>query len=118
MTAASPPEKLPVIFRAERTKAGEVTAVFPTLPHDAQGMYFTVYAHVGQHGAGGFDWYRRTRAAKPAEYADLLAELKDIYEHAHWEGDEAFKLVVCQRYSAHHHRAFRAEVARMRKVGA
>ena len=88
---------LPVIFRAEKSGdfKNQVTAVFPTLPgsgaHD-----FTVYAHVGQHGTGSHGWYAQTRAAKPAEYAPLLAELRRIYE-----GDprEPVKLRVVERFS-------------------
>ena len=110
-------EKLPVIFRAERTKDGEVTAVFPTLPHDTAGRYFTTYAHVGQHGSGGRQWYNRTRAAKPHEYAALLDELRAIYERKLHEDDTAYELVVCQRYSADHRRAFDAEVARLQRTG-
>jgi hypothetical protein len=102
-------ETLPIIFRAERTKSGDVTAVFPTLPQDVQGRYFTVYAHVGQHGGGGFDWYAKTRAAEPTEYADLLAELRGIYEYSHAPGDPVFKLKVCRRMTRQHRAAFRAE---------
>jgi len=88
---------LPVIFRAEKSGdfKNHVTAVFPTLPgsgaHD-----FTVYAHVGQHGTGSHGWYAQTRAAKPAEYAPLLAELRRIYE-----GDprEPVRLRVVERFS-------------------
>jgi hypothetical protein len=112
------PEELPVIFRAERTKDGGVTAVFPTLPQDMGGRYFTVYAHVGQHGGGGFDWYHKTRAAKPEEYADLLAELRDIYERSHGPGDSVYRLKVYQRYSATHRTAFRKEARRWQLVAA
>lgn len=105
-------ETLPVIFRAERNKGADVTAVFPTLPHDTQGRYFTIYAHVGQHGAGGFDWYRGTRAAKPEEYADLLRELRGIYGRSLAPGDPVFALLVYKRMNAQHRAAFAAEVQR------
>ncbi len=36
------------------------------------------YQHVGQHGAASSELVRELRPATPAEYADLLAELKDI----------------------------------------
>lgn len=88
-------EELPVIFRAERD--GDVTAVFPTLAADNAGRLLTVYAHIGQHSGGSFDWYRSTRSAKPAEYADLLRELQGIYRDV--------KLVVRQRMTAAHRRA-------------
>lgn len=63
----------PVIFRKDR--AG-ITAVFPTLPASYGDM--TCYARVGQHSGCTFDWYNTTRPAAPAEYADLLAELRSI----------------------------------------
>jgi hypothetical protein len=89
---------LPVIFRAEKSGQfkAHVTAVFPTLPgtsaHD-----FTVYAHVGQHSTGSHGWYYRTRAAKPAEYAPLLSELRGIYES---DPHEPVKLRVVERFSS------------------
>ena len=65
----------PVLFRADRTGQfkGDVTAVFPTL--EATLGYMVCYAHVGQHSECSIDWYYDTRPAKPAEYADLQAEL-------------------------------------------
>lgn len=77
-------EQLPVIFRAERAGefAGTVTAVFPTLPDDYLGQKFTVYATIGQHGGACLDWYKATRPARPDEFADLLQELRQIYESA------------------------------------
>lgn len=104
---------MPVVFRADRTKELHVTAVFPTEPHDVRGLTMTCYAHVGQHGACSMDWYRRTRAAKPEEYADLLRELRGIYGTSHGEGDPVIELEVRQRISAAHRNAFRAEVKRL-----
>ena len=100
-------EKLPIIFRAERSGdfKGDVTAVFPTLPADYAGRYFTVYAHIGQHGSGGFEWYRSTRAATPPEYAGLMAELRGIYEDP---DDDPVELVVYQRMTPAHRKALRA----------
>ncbi len=85
-------EKLPVIFRAERSGPfkGDVTAVFPTLD-EGQGT-MRCYAHIGQHSGCCLEWYWSTRPARPAEYASLLAELRDIYER---DGD--VKLVVRKR---------------------
>jgi hypothetical protein len=70
----------PVLFRAERSGElkGLVTAVFPTMPADAHGYQMTCYAHVGQHSGCSFEWFYGTRPATPAEYADLLTELKSI----------------------------------------
>lgn len=104
--------RLPVIFRAERTKDGDVTAVFPTLVADVAGRYFTVYAHIGQHSGGSFTWYSSTRPARPDEYADLLDELQRIYGR----GDEPCELVVYKRYTSQLRDAFRAEAARLRRV--
>lgn len=72
-------EIMPVVFRAERSGEckGCITAVFPTLPADER-WNLTCYAYIGQHSACGSEWYHSTRAAKPAEYADLLKELESI----------------------------------------
>ena len=107
------PESLPVIFRAERAGhfKGHVTAVFPTLPGTYDPYTATCYAHIGQHGSCSWLWYATTRAAKPEEYADLLAELRRIYEAP---GDpEAVTLIVRQRWTQAHDAARKAELARM-----
>lgn len=77
MTFEQDKNETPVVFRAQR-EAGElwITAVFPCEPADLDGYKMTCYAHVGQHGACDQGWLRRTRAAKPAEYADLQCELE------------------------------------------
>ena len=63
------------------------------------------YARVGQHGACCFAWYRTTRPATEAEYADLKVEL---------EGDPyGYRLKVYRRMTAQHRAAFRAEVRRL-----
>lgn len=108
------PEELPIIFRAERD--GDITAVFPTVPADYHGRYFTVYAHIGQHSSGGFEWYRETRAAKPAEYADLLAELRGIYERSLAPGDPVFRLRIYRRMTSQHRRAFAADASHYREA--
>lgn len=69
-------QPLPVIFRVHR---GELAAYFPTERFDKRGN-ITCYAHVGQHGAACPSFLQKGRAAKPEEYADLLAELRGIYE--------------------------------------
>ncbi len=93
-------ENLDVIFRAERRKLYDVTAVFPTEPGtDAYNM--SCYAHIGQHSTCSPGWYNTTRAAKPAEYADLLAELHSIYA-------PEYELVVKRRITPQH-RAKRRE---------
>ena len=77
--------EIPVIFRCERSGPykDEVTAVFPSLPANPDNL--VCYAHIGQHCEGSIGWYNGTRAAKPVEYAALLAELRRIYER---EGDK------------------------------
>lgn len=99
---------LPVIFRAERggDHKGSVTAVFPTLPGTSDPYTATCYAHIGQHSACDRGWYQTTRAATPAEYADLLRELRWIYE----EGPDTVRLDIVQRWTAKHDDARRAEL--------
>lgn len=70
-------EKTIVLFRAEKHGSfrGDVTAVFPCVP--GSGEYdFSCFAHVGQHGSCGWEWYHGTRPAKSEEYADLKRELE------------------------------------------
>jgi len=98
-------EPLPVIFRAEwndspKTGNIHITAVFPTLPGNSDPRTFTVYARVGQHSAGSKEWYRSTRPATPEEYADLLAELRGIYERD--DDSDAVRLVIAKRFTKHH----------------
>jgi hypothetical protein len=95
----------PVVFRADRKKDPEITAVMPCEPADSDGVYMTCYAHVGQHGSCSHTWYNRTRAAKPAEYAALLAELIGL----------GYKPKVYRRIQPAHRDAFDAEVERLRK---
>lgn len=99
-----PIDKLPVIFRAERSGdfKGDVTAVFPTLSWDGSGLDLTTYDHVGQHGAGSMGWYHGTRAATPAEYAPLLAELRGYYMRSSGPDDPPIELVVYRRMTAQH----------------
>lgn len=96
MRRKRPKDGLPVLFRMARDGRGEekyLTAVFPT-ELDAGGDTMTCYAHVGQHGGCSLAWYHWSWAAKPSEYADLLAELRRIYEDT---DDEPVTLVVYQR---------------------
>lgn len=98
--------ELPVIFRMEgntkeavRPGHGTFTPVafFPTLPGNRDPLSCTVYAHAGQHGTSAVSYYASTRPASPKQYADLLSELRSIYER---EGDpDAVRLVVKQAWS-------------------
>lgn len=103
---------LPVIFRAERSGdfKGTVTAVFPTLAGSYDPATASCYAHIGQHGSCGPEWYRGTRAATEAEAADLLAELRRIYERD--DDRDAVRLDVVKRWTRHHDAARRAELRR------
>lgn len=87
-------DKLPVIFRKDRGKDPSITAVFPTELGGSKYMDMMCYAHIGQHSSCSIQWYWTTRRAAPDEYADLLAELKQIYEA---DEDEPVKLVVYQK---------------------
>jgi hypothetical protein len=64
----------PVIFRVWPN--GQIIALFPTLPGDTYGVYVTSYEHIGQHGMADLGLVRRTRPAKPEEYASLKRELE------------------------------------------
>ena len=59
---------------------GEIIAVFPYC-WNKKNHDITCYAHVGQHGPCELDFYRNcTKPAKPDEYAELLSELRTIYD--------------------------------------
>jgi hypothetical protein len=102
-------ETLPVIFRADRSGdfKGHVTAVFPTLPGTSNPWTFTCYAHIGQHGSADKGWYVTTRAATPEESADLLRELRGIYETPHAD-EEPVTLRPVRRFTDQHDKARRA----------
>ena len=70
----------PVIFRKwPKREGGDVIALFPTLVGDMSPYTCNSYEHVGQHGsADPQEVVWATKPAKPAEYADLLEELKSI----------------------------------------
>lgn len=106
---------LPVIFRAEtgsRHFHADIVAVFPTLPGTRDPSTVTVYAHNGQHSTGTRGWYNFTRPATPEEYADLLRELRGIYERD--DDADAVRLVIVKRWTKHHDVARRAELERTR----
>jgi hypothetical protein len=79
-----------VIFRAEKSGLfkGDVTAVFPYEPQGDTGRLMSCYAHIGQHSGASMFWYRGTRPATPAEYADLKRELESYGPpEAHYDLD-------------------------------
>lgn len=112
------PEVLPILFRKDRNKAGEVIAVFPTVPADSRGT-LTIYAHLGQHGGGSWRWYtgRTHRPATPEEYGPLLRELQSIYGRSYGPGDGVYTLKVYRKMTPAHRAAFWVEVERGRKAG-
>lgn len=105
-------EKLDVIFRVvpHGKFKGEVTAFFPSIAADRDYSNCQCYAHVGQHGSASYGFYKTQRLATPAEYADLLSELKGIYESEHY--GEPVELVVKTRWTAKHDKAQLAELKR------
>jgi hypothetical protein len=83
--------KVIVIFRKDRN---ECFALFPELPADNQGIYCTCYQHLGQHCAADYHGcVSRSDPAAPADYADLLQELKR----------RGYRLSVRQRATADTH---------------
>lgn len=88
-------DELPVIFRFWE---GEVIALFPTIPEVLGGSLIRSYMHIGQHGAASRLMTSEGRPATPEEYADLLAELRGIYETPDTLGDpEVVSLRVVRR---------------------
>ncbi len=83
-----------VIFRKWRGEAGGIIALFPRIPASAGFPWEMLsYEHIGQHGAADVGIIGRTRPAKPAEYADLKAELERI----------GYRLEVRQRFTQADH---------------
>lgn len=85
-------EKTKVIFRKwPESEGGDVIAIFPEEPGTNDPYTCTMYERVGQHGSGDPSGViRRTKPAKPSEYADLKRELGRI----------GYKLEVIQRTSS------------------
>ena len=82
-TIGDPCEMLPVRYIVEPldgdcTEWDEPCAYFPTL--SAGDSLITCYMHTGQHSGADPDYFKHHRAATPAEYAELHAELTGIYD--------------------------------------
>lgn len=78
-------EVTPVIFRKWKASfsgdnfAGDIIALFPTIPDDVLGSRCLSYEHVGQHGGADLRGViSRTVPAKPVEYAGLRRELERV----------------------------------------
>lgn len=75
--------KTEVLFRVSKGDRQEVVAILSdagAVTFDARGEA-TCYAHAGQHGTCHVAWYldpKRTRVARPPEYAALKKELESI----------------------------------------
>lgn len=70
--------KTRVAFRAWLDE-GDVIAIMPDLPGTTDPYTCESYQHMGQHSScDPYGLIQATRPAKPAEYADLLAELTSI----------------------------------------
>lgn len=70
-----------------------IIALFPDIAENGPGMVLS-YMHIGQHGAASMGLIggepRRTRPARPEEYAALMAELEHL-------SPEPYRLTVIQR---------------------
>ena len=76
---APKPERVKVVFRVDK-ETGDVTAVFPEILADLNGL-MTGYAHVGQHHAVGWSYLNDcTRPAQEHETVELMRELKQVYD--------------------------------------
>jgi hypothetical protein len=99
----SDPDVVDVMFRV--VKSGEdkgiVEAFFPGLP-GTNWWDMTAYAHVGQHSDASFDYVsRKTRPAKPSEYAALKRELESKpYEYKLRVVKKATQRHLAQRQAA------------------
>lgn len=65
-----------VIFR--KWSNGDVIALFPEIPATDTPHHCMSYEHVGQHGAASPAIVLDTVPAKPAEYQQLLFELRRV----------------------------------------
>ena len=80
---------------------GDVTAIFPDMIEKFElnpgERLVTCYAHVGQHGVASLGYVNEREAASETEYADLHAELSQIYE----TGDDAVHLEIINAAGFH-----------------
>lgn len=68
-------DKVKVIFR--KNKHNDVIAFFPEVRVNYGNIMSCM--HIGQHGEASYEFYLTTRKANENEYADLFAELRDLY---------------------------------------
>lgn len=95
-------ETIPVIFR-RWPKTGDVIALFPTIPADANPSLCQSYMRIGQHGASNpRNVIDTTGPATEAQYRDLAAELERI----------GYRLRVIRSTQPAHRAAREREIAR------
>ena len=90
----------PVIFKRDK-RDGEIVAFFPETMFDGSVNRGNImcYAHNGQSSEASIEYFQECRPCKDeAEYADLLAELKDYFMQDPDAGDIQLKVVRKPRY--------------------
>ena len=108
-------QTLPVIFKKHYdrdSRTWDVTAFLPTVPENYDGTAMTCYQHVGQHGGASFPFFWSGKKCKPEDYADLLAEMQDIYTN---DPDDPIQLVVYQKRTPKMRDEFDAELKRLKR---
>lgn len=80
-------ELTPVVFRVWPGRDADMIALFPTI--DAGDGKIMSFEHVGQHGGADYGLViRKTRPARPSQYAVLMAELRqrgyDLKVYKRW----------------------------------
>ena len=109
MTFKRDEHETPVIFRKwPKREGGTIIALFPCEAGSYDEYTCSSYMHVGQHGiADPRQCINATRAAKPAEYADLQKELESA--------PYGYRLKVYRRYQRDAFlKARREQLARMK----
>jgi len=96
-TSAPKSEIQKVIFRASRKKNPEITAVLVGQPGSFS-CPLTVWDSQCGHGSGSWGWYRSTRPATEAEYAEELKKLQRRYA-------PEYVIQVVSRYTSKDQRA-------------
>lgn len=66
---------IPIIFR--KNKENDIIAFFPSM--ECNIGIISCYSRKNGSGVATIEYYRGTKRADSAEYADLLKELKEIY---------------------------------------
>lgn len=100
------PDITKVVFR--KWPKGDIIALFPEVPSDANGWECMSFEHVGQHGGATYDHcVNMTTPATPAEYKDTQDELIKDY---------GYTLDICQKRTEQMRQACMAEARRIRNL--